>query len=432
MDEKHKPDSLKFQWRIIGAVLRSAWATSLDKSIAFEIVDNYRKDHRNSRASLSYLVNATGADRKSVIASTRRLVENGPFSVARQGSGTRPTEYDIDFDFVQDKLSSGADTTTSLHGSSSGVDTTTGGGADSTTSNPSSGVDTTESVLPYAAYKADIQVERNDPASPSAPHADGLKATAAGDAGGGFEELWKAYGHRQKKADAKAAYLKAAPDVDLHTRMVDAAKNWLSSWAAQGKDDAPRFTLARWIEREEYECDPPTAFKGKDKTSPKPTSRKANQPATGTPATEKPDFTVYPDQSAGGTIERVEDWTDPDDGSKSLAIYYQTHRGEEIEQTLVYHSDDAAEQDSGQKELRSLLEAVQLDSIDHAEELVGRKVDLMINSGKFISCSKPWVPAPRGPRPVPRFADIVKNTPMGGRSLKIGTAPLDDNNQEAA
>ncbi len=431
MDEKHKPDSLKFQWRIIGAVLRSAWATSLDKSIAFEIVDNYRKDHRNSRASLSYLVNATGADRKSVIASTRRLVENGPFNVARQGSGTRPTEYDIDFDFVQDKPSSGVDTTTSLHGSSSGVGTTTGGGVETTTSSPSSGVDTTESVLLYAAYKADIQVERNDPAPAAPPLADGLKATAAGDAGGGFEELWKAYGHRQKKADAKAAYLKAAPDVDLHTRMVGSAKNWLSSWAAQGKADAPRFTLAKWIEREEYECDPPTAFKGKDKASPKPASRGANQPETGIPATEKPDFTVYPDQAAGGTIERVEDWTDPDDGSKSLTIYYRTHRGEEIEQVLVYHSDDAAEQDRGQRELRLLLEAVELESVDHAEELVGRKVDLMINSGKFISCSKPWVPAPKVARNFPRFADVVKNTPRSGWYKMIGTAPLDDG-QEAA
>jgi hypothetical protein len=431
MDEKHKPDSLKFQWRILGAVLRSAWATSLDKSIAFEIVDNYRKDHRNSRASLSYLVNATGADRKSVIASTRRLVEHGPFSVARQGSGTRPTEYDIDFDFVQDKPSSGVDTTTRLNGSSSGVGTTTGGGVDTTTGSSSSGVDTTESVLPYAAYQADIRVERNDPASPSAPLADGLKATAAGNAGEGFEELWKAYGHRQKKADAKAAYLRAAPDVELHTRMVDAAKNWLSSWAAQGKDDAPRFTLAKWIEREEYECDPPTAFKGKDKASPKLTPRNANKPDIGIPISEKPDFAIQADQSACGTIERVEDWTDPDDGAKSLTVYYRTHRDEEIEHFFVYESDDAAEQDRGQKELRHLLEAVELNSVDHAEELVGRKVDLMINGGKFVSCSKPWTPAPKEPRPVPRFADIVKNTPMGGWYKMIGTASRDDN-QEAA
>jgi hypothetical protein len=77
MTGKHAPDSLKYQWRLVGAVLRSDWATGLDKSIAFEIVDNYRSAFGDSRASLSYLQNATGADRKAVIASTRRIVEHG-------------------------------------------------------------------------------------------------------------------------------------------------------------------------------------------------------------------------------------------------------------------------------------------------------------------------------------------------------------------
>ena len=265
MIDKTSPDSLKYQWRILGHVLRSGWATSLDKSIAFEIVDNYVKRHGNSRASLSYLVKATGADRKSVIASTRRLVEHGPFSVARQGVGTRPTEYVIHFEKVQDSSSSGADTTTSSEHASSGVDTTTGGGVDTTTSASSSGADTTESVLHVAAYKAGVHDRMIEPAPPTAPLSVGLSATDAGSAGGGFEELWKAYGHRQKKADAKAAYTKADPDADMHERMVAAAKAWFAAWAAQDKAEAPRFTLAKWIEREEYECDPPTAFKPKER-----------------------------------------------------------------------------------------------------------------------------------------------------------------------
>jgi hypothetical protein len=96
-----------------------------------------------------------------------------------------------------------------------------------------------------------------------APLTDGLKATAAGPAQDGFEELWRAYGYRQKKADAKAAYWKLAPNSDFHKRLVEAARAWQASWAAQGKTDAPRFSLAKWIDREEFECDPPTAYKPK-------------------------------------------------------------------------------------------------------------------------------------------------------------------------
>jgi hypothetical protein len=99
-DKKYAPDSLKYQWRLLGSVHRSDWATSLDKSVAFEVIDNYRKAHGNSRASLRYLEKATGATRPSVIASLRRLCENGPFSVALQGGGTRPTAYALHFDKV--------------------------------------------------------------------------------------------------------------------------------------------------------------------------------------------------------------------------------------------------------------------------------------------------------------------------------------------
>ena len=71
-DTKHAPDSLKYQWRLYGLVARAKWATSLDKAVAYEIVDNYYSKFGNSRASLTYLQAATGSDRKAIIASTRR------------------------------------------------------------------------------------------------------------------------------------------------------------------------------------------------------------------------------------------------------------------------------------------------------------------------------------------------------------------------
>jgi len=95
---KHAPDSLKYQWRLYGVVARSAWATSLDKSIAYEIIENYRKEFGNSRTSLRFLETATGATRTNIIASLRRLMDLGPFSVHRQGAGVRPTEYLLHFE----------------------------------------------------------------------------------------------------------------------------------------------------------------------------------------------------------------------------------------------------------------------------------------------------------------------------------------------
>jgi hypothetical protein len=128
---EHRLDSLKYQFRVLGLVTRSDWATSLDKSIAYEIIDNYIKPKRasdwekgNSRASLRYLEEATGATRPNVIASTRRLIENGPFSVERKGSGTRETEYKIHFHLVHERPSGIAGNTTSNCAPSGIVDNT--------------------------------------------------------------------------------------------------------------------------------------------------------------------------------------------------------------------------------------------------------------------------------------------------------------------
>lgn len=376
MSDKYAPDSLKYQWRIIGLVLRSGWATSLDKSIAFEIVDNYRKDHGNSRASLSYLVNATGADRKSVIASTRRLVENGPFSIARQGSGTRPTEYNINFDLVAEKPSSGADTTSSNDQSSSGVGTTTGGGVDTTTSAHSSGADTTESVLPYAAYKADIRDRTIDCAPASPPPAVGLKATAAGRSQGGFEELWKTYFPQRGQGDkkkARSAYEALAPDADLHASLLDSARAWFEAWQAQGKIDAPRKHLDTWLTGEHYDCEPPTAYKSKEKTSSKKPAKASNdnEPAeTGIPARASVDRVVK--------IVQSEVQKDEDDDSSWLYLQFEDENGTIEPFAICLNSDDQGVQDRGQARLQRLVIALGINGINQPSDVIG--IPLMLTA----------------------------------------------------
>jgi len=262
------------------------------------------------------------------------------------------------------------------------------------------------------------------PATPPLPV--GLRATGAGGAQGGFEELWKTYFPKRGQGDkkkARSAYEALAPDADLHSSMLVSARAWFEAWQAQCKPEAPRKHLDTWLTGEHYDCEPPTAYKAKERKAKAPTkASNDNDPDE----TQAPDFTVHPDQPAEGTIEKVEDWTDPDDGAKALTIHYRTHSDELVEQFFVYESDNEREQLDGQEELRTVLDAVSLDGIDSAKELIGRKVDLMINNGKFVSCSKPWVPAPKEPRVQVRFADVVKNTPFGGWSKMIGTAPMDD------
>jgi hypothetical protein len=82
--------------------------------------------------------------------------------------------------------------------------------------------------------------------------------------------LWDAYAYKKGKPEARRAYAKLAPDAELHAEMVESARTWQQTWAAQGKPDAPRFTLAKWIDREEYECAPPTAYKPKERKKDRP------------------------------------------------------------------------------------------------------------------------------------------------------------------
>jgi hypothetical protein len=275
--------------------------------------------------------------------------------------------------------------------------------------------------------RKDRSTEREiDPAPASPPLADGLEATAAGSAGEGFDELYRVYGNRQKKSEAKAAYMKLDPSPELHIHMVEAARRWHASWAAQGKADAPRFTLAKWIEREEYDCDPPAAFKAKE--------RKAKaEPVVAETKPNKPDFTIYPDRPASGVIERAEKSTDEEDGTVMLEVWFRTSEGEDVEHMVICQSAISEEQEEGQRELRLLLDAVGLDDLSDPDDLIGRPAELMItHHGKFVSCSHPWVPAPAGPRNVPRFAEVINRTKPGGWALKIGQAYANDPEMDAA
>lgn len=94
-----KPGGLLDQYRLLGEIIDASWATRLDHKVARHVIDRYYAKHGNSRASLRYLEQATGARRNKIITSLRRLAEHGAITLVRQGQGTRPSEFALNFGF---------------------------------------------------------------------------------------------------------------------------------------------------------------------------------------------------------------------------------------------------------------------------------------------------------------------------------------------
>jgi hypothetical protein len=207
------------QYKLLGAIIDTSWATRLDHKVARHIIDRYYPKHGNGRASLRYLERATGSSKSNITTSLRRLAENGAIITVRQGQGTRPTEYALNFDFP---ASVPVGSTTSGDIPSVPADVTPGGDAYSTASMSSVPVGRDESYLQNPAYKAEILIDRNDTRPPSAPPpAGGLAAPAAGGTAveeedraptkPTFELLWRTYG-KERAGGKKEACLCRKPN----------------------------------------------------------------------------------------------------------------------------------------------------------------------------------------------------------------------------
>jgi len=202
-----------------------------------------------------------------------------------------------------------------------------------------------------------------DAASP----APGLTAVAAVPASGGVEEFWSLWPRKhgitkteaeweKLTADQRSAAIAAAPIWSEHYRRHAVEKKWIP-------EPANWLRMKRWLEDvPEIHMDVKGAAiaKAKENAAPRvgPSASNDNEPDIVMPTSQEPDITIYADEPALGVIERVEDWTDPDDGGKSLTIFYRTQDGKEIEQFLMYESPDVAEQDRGQEDLRKVLVAL--------------------------------------------------------------------------
>jgi hypothetical protein len=330
------PGSLLSQYQLLRAVIDAPWATRLDHKITSHVVDRYFGKYEVARASLRYLEQATGATRTNIIESIRRLIEQGVISVTRQGIGTRPTEYGLNFEFAKNNnrfainnnstapLASGPvdDTANNSRGpsddtsndASSGpvgntatsgiVDDTSSGPVGDTSSGSSGIVHGTESYL-LNRLTSRLKVSRNDdaPAVPTAPPVSGLEADTAATAVDpkdvaasdlplprtGFDELWAVFPRKHDRSKAQAAYKKLAPDTDLHNVLVEKAAAWAEHYRQSSTEPKWWKHLHNWLVEERYLEDLPVLYENPKEAAivraRESGPRKANKPLPAAKAT---------------------------------------------------------------------------------------------------------------------------------------------------
>lgn len=371
-----KSGGLLARHTLVVELIRSDWATRLDHKIFAEIVERYMEAHGNARVSLRFLERATKATRTNIIAALRRLLDRQAILIVREGLGTRPTEYGLNFAFT----SSGIAHDTAEVAKASGIADDTAGGIAGDTSKGSSGIaDDTESLLRKPVTITGFTERDLDPAAHTAPLPSFPAGAEVAVSAGGFESLWIAYSHRQKKTEARAAYKKLNPDTEMQARLVEAATAWRTRWEEQGNPQAARYTLAKWLEREEFECDPPAGYKAKA-----PKARNDNRPAkVDKPAPAKPDFTVLPDRAAICTIVKVNDGSD-EYGERFLEIFFETEGGEKFEEYITYESPDPEDQRRGQANLRHLADVVGIGDLSEPDDLLGGVAELMVSQTGYV------------------------------------------------
>lgn len=203
----------------------------------------------------------------------------------------------------------------------------------------------------------DTGVVEYDCATPTAPPGPGLEGRpGAGMAQEGFEELYRIYGVRKSKADARRAYEKIAPDADLHARMVEAAQTWKTA----AGNNVERMHLARWIREERYDEDPRT-------------ERKPRQHVAGNQNTAKKEKVP---RRGMRTVDIIYADTDGDGNGGTVLNLTFSERDKPVtwDRSMIIDHPDYRVREKGQAEFAALCRALDIPSPEEPDELLGAVV----------------------------------------------------------
>ncbi|KAB0570592.1 helix-turn-helix domain-containing protein [Brucella pituitosa] len=354
------------QVHFLRLALRHPETTKADCAVLGEIVQRYHGEYGNAWSSHEMLIEDTGISRPSVIRAKKKLERLGFVSVLSMGRRGRSTVYKPNFDMVPEK---GDIPVTETKGIRDDTELDALGIKDDTETALLGVTPDTPSYIrlrPTKAGRQDIDIDIA-PASP--PLTDGLEATVAERAIDGFDELYKAYGYRRGRAEARKAYEALSPAAADHPVLIESANAWREAWERQNKPDAPRYTLANWLGQERHLEDAPSGFvKPERKQQQKQRKLRMN-------ASQIDYERVH--EVMGAFVEKENGRT-----YLKLDTVYDGNASEEV--FVVLESSRASEQDAGQKDLWKLLSACGLDSLQDENDLVGRSFK-MNRDGEFLT-----------------------------------------------
>jgi hypothetical protein len=388
------PGSLLSQYKLLRAVIDAPWATRLDHKITSHIIDRYFGKYEVARASLRYLEKATGATRTNIIESVRRITDQGVMNVTRQGVGTRPTEYGLNFDFAS-KFARGLAGDTATSGI---VDDTTTGPVGNTSSASSGIVDGTESYL-RNELTSSLTVSRNEdaPAVPTAPPVSGLEADTAATAVDpekvaasdlpssrtGFEELWAAFPRKQDRSKAQAAYKKLAPDTDLHDALVAKAIALAEHYQKNATERKWWKYLHNWLGEERYLEDLPEPYENAKEAA--IARKRENGPRKGKTEAPAKDVGLSPKTPIGRHKVKVVECDLPDaNGSAEARMRFLfrvetgEHEGKEFSHSFKIMSDDDTMRMNGQSFYADLRSATGVLEPEDTSEFHGKSLQAIV------------------------------------------------------
>ena len=240
------------QHQFLVASTRDPQLSRCDLAVLTEISELYRDDKGDAWSSYAHLAAMVGVTERNVQRSISRLTERGWLGVTRRGNRGQVSAFVPNY-------AAAADYRTNLSANSMPDENVVSSPNDPTEMsavfrNDPTGM-STDSYLPSPADKtADGKGRKIDDPTGLAPTA-GLAAAEGRPVG--FEQVYKAYGLRTKRAEAKAAFAALAPDAATLEQMIAAAERWRAAYGAIQDPTFDRMTLARWLRDECWLEDPP-------------------------------------------------------------------------------------------------------------------------------------------------------------------------------